>query len=60
MILSEEHGTAVCISKKGHILTCQHCVGRKKKLNLISKDGKIITAKVIFSDKLLDLALLII
>lgn len=51
MILDEEHGTVVCISKKGYVLTCHHCLDRKKKLTLISKNGIIYTAKKLFSNK---------
>lgn len=57
-ILQDEYGSGVCISSKGHILTCYHCVLANKKIKLIFPNGRIFNANKIKSSKKLDLALL--
>lgn len=57
-ILQDEYGSGVCISSKGHILTCYHCVPSKKKIKIIFPNGIIFNANKIKSSKKLDIALL--
>ncbi|KAI1343265.1 trypsin-like cysteine/serine peptidase domain-containing protein [Xylariaceae sp. FL0016] len=61
----EEAGTAVCISTRGILLTCAHCVAespeeqsRSKSHWLLFRDGRAVKAKCIAWDPRRDLALL--
>ena len=61
--ISDEFGTAVCISEKGYILTCSHAVspfeGQKTKECLyIFPNGEIVKTLTLEKDEKLDLALL--
>ena len=64
-IVSEIFGTAVCISEKGYILSCEHAAPpfKEDKIKtdisiLIFPNGTIVKAKTIFKNVKIDLALL--
>ena len=63
----EEAGTAVCVSRRGFLLTCSHCVAESvaelcwEKVHwLIFPSGQVVAAKTVVWDPKRDLALLMI
>ncbi len=63
-IISDDFGSAVCISEKGYILTCAHCtysdfdLNKKENFLMMFPNGEKVTTKIIKIEEDLELALL--
>jgi len=59
-LVQDEFGSGCCITEKGMILTCAHCVEEKKEMEIIFPNGEQSKCMVKFLDLSLDCAILLI
>ena len=60
VFLSEGSGSGVVLDTEGHIVTNEHVVAGAESVRVVFADGRVYTAEIVGTDKLTDLAVLVI